>query len=70
MTLPASSTPRLLETCQFRLTGDEDFEWHPMEVIGYHSESKIHDSNGFHVYGEGMFMGVPPSFFDTISRHN
>lgn len=22
MTLPASSTPRLLETCQFRLTGD------------------------------------------------
>ena len=47
-----------------------DFEGSILEVIGYHSESKIHDSNGFHVYGEGMFMVFLQPFFDTISRHN
>ena len=36
MTLPASSTPRLLETCQFRLTGDEGGAWVVLLDFGCH----------------------------------
>lgn len=67
MTLPASSTPRLLETCQFRLTGDGFWElgsssfktwrmafWRSLDISLKAKFTIQMDSMFF--YGEGMFM--------------